>query len=114
MDNQQTPQAQPVQPPVQPMMNAPEPSVPVSPIPTSEPKKGGFGMWIIIIILVVVLLGAGGFYLYSLNKPAATNETTATQQTQEELNTLQSELESMDLDEIENDFTQIDRDLADL
>ena len=110
-----TVQTQPVQSAPQPVVDTAQASIPVSPMPINEPKKGGSGMWIIIIVLVVILLGAGGFYFYSnMNKAADTVETTTNQQTEQELNSLQNELNTTDPGNVDGDFTQVNKDLLTL
>src|SRR3989344_3108925 len=100
-----TNQSQPVQTPV-------EPNITVASDNPAESKNGGSGLWIIIIVIVVLLIAAAGFYFYSnMEKTTDTVETT-TEQTKKELDSLQSELNTTDQNEMEADFTQIDKDLA--
>lgn len=81
----------------------------VNSIPVTPPaKKGGTLTWVIIIVVVVAVAGVAYWYLTSQGKLGGTPSTTT------EVESLNSELNALNQDDVDSDFTAIDQDLKNL
>jgi uncharacterized protein HemX len=98
-------------PPVTPV--TPNPA-PVAPEPTPTTTSGGSSKKVILLVvgLAVIAIAVAGFYFYSMNQ---TKQEEATKQTtMNELTELDSELNSVTVEEADKDLSAIDQDLQSL
>lgn len=95
--------------PVQAVQQPPTGVVP--PQPASNNNGNNKMLWIIIGLVVVILL-VGGIYWYMTNQQKATT-TTVSQPTpiSESVNTLEKDLNSTSLDDLDKEFSSVDTDL---
>lgn len=94
------------------MDNNPNPIITEQPIAT----KGSIGgIWIIATVALVVLMIIAGLYLYTTNK--STSELSKAQtsaQTQRDIDNIDAELNSINIGDLDNDLSDIDKDLSTL
>lgn len=86
----------------------PEPNMNATPV-TEQKAKGNSSVWIVVVIIVAVAVIAGVAYWYRQNQTAS--QTTSGAQQTEQFNT---ELNSLDTNDLEADFSGVDTDLQTL
>lgn len=99
--------------PVPPPQTAPAP-VMVQNVSSKSHKKL---IWSVVIILVLILLAGGGWYFYSTNmNPPQSEVINAPSGTTvgEEFKTLESEVNNTPIDDVDAQFTEVDKDLQKL
>lgn len=109
--NQPTQQTAPATPPVgQPASGGQPPTNIVQ--PASEGNNNKMILWLVGGLAVIILVFGGiYFYLNSQKKPQPTPAPTSTPKAQENL---ESELNSVEVDNLDAEFTSVDQDLQNL
>lgn len=117
--NQPVNNPQPVPPPptspgvpLQPTIDPPGTAV-------QQPKGSpGKGIWILVVVILLIL-AAGGIYWYKSNRQIANNPSTTDQVAQNpssppSVDSLDQDLNSTSLDDLDKQFSQVDTDLGSL
>lgn len=82
---------------------------------SGDDKKGSKMLWIIVLAIVLVgIVSGGAYYMTQLNKtkPAVTTEKESTSSS--EFASLETEVNSIDMQDFNAEFTEIDQDLKGL
>lgn len=117
-------------PPVTPVAEPVQPATPVVPAPTNEinldpakpivhssnGKKGGKMIWIIVLAIALVgIVGGGAYYLTQMNQAAPIATTTTPQATtSSEFASLEREVNGVNVETFDSEFTDVDQDLKGL
>lgn len=94
------------------------PAAPQTPI-APEPPSGDSNkmvLWLVIGLVIVVVL-VGGIYFFLSKQQASTTETTTVQTTltsPDTMDALEKDLNALNIEDAESDFTSIDQDLEQL
>ena len=93
---------------------AAQPATPATPNVTPDSASGSKMMWIVLAILALLIASGvvGYLYISGSNKSAGETSQPATQASKAE--DLQSELDSIQIEDVEREFVQVDSDLQNL
>lgn len=91
------------------------PTVPVTPSPADPPTNGGGSKKLLIIagVLLVILLIAAGVYLFMQQREGAKSTAQITQ-LKADIGTLNGELEGIEVGDLDEELSEIDKDLSSL
>lgn len=95
--------------PLQPTINPPGGLV-------EQPKGSGKGIWIIVLMVILILL-VGGLFWYRNNRKSTATPVNVSQNaagTPQSVDSLDKDLNSTSLDDLDKQFTQVDTDLGSL
>ncbi len=79
-----------------------------------QTKSGSFTLWVVVAVVLVVLMAIAGIYWYMTNKNMAGSQSNDQVQTQQALDTIDQEVSSLDLGDVDSDLSDIDKDLQNL
>ncbi|MDP3973272.1 MAG: hypothetical protein Q8P92_00380 [Candidatus Daviesbacteria bacterium] len=85
--------------------------------PTKEPSSNKTVIMIVTILIIAVILAIGGYYLYmnSQTGQPKTEETTMTKPTPTpSIDQMEGELNAVNVEDVDKEFTQVDQDLQKL
>lgn len=114
-----TPIAAPVQP-VNPVVPSPTNGINLDPakpiVPSNDGKKGGKMLWIIVLAIALVgVVGGGAYYMTQMNQTAPVATTTESQATtSSEFASLEQEVNGVNVETFDAEFTDVDQDLRGL
>lgn len=92
-------------------MNPPDPAL--GPNMAKAQSDGNKMMWLILAVIVVLLVIGGVYYYMNSNKPAVPTGKTPAQTTKVEEN-LEDDLNKIKLEDLDKEFSEVDKDLKNL
>ena len=96
-----------------PQITTPTPPLPTDPKPASSEKK--MALWLIIgLVIIVIIVGGIYFYLSNQQKPLQSNLPVEGPKTTAASENLENDINNVNVDEVDKNFSQVDKDLGSL